>query len=165
MLLDEITAEFFKIVYEARSHSLGPFSPEFSIQRSLLESLGRLLPPDAHLILTNRLHISLTRVLDMKNVIVSHFNSREDLFDALACSFFIPGYSGLIPPTFHGVRYIDGAFTDNQVELDENTITVSPFCGETNICPKDPDTNAERFIVSGIFKAYLTSNNSFILIR
>lgn len=47
------------------------------------------------------------------------------------------GFSGILPPKFHGVRYMDGAFSDNLPLLDENTVTVSPFSGETDICPRD----------------------------
>lgn len=32
---------------------------------------------------------------------------------------------------------MDGAFSDNLPTLDENTVTVSPFAGETDICPRD----------------------------
>lgn len=32
---------------------------------------------------------------------------------------------------------MDGGFSDNLPTLDENTITVSPFCGESDICPRD----------------------------
>lgn len=32
---------------------------------------------------------------------------------------------------------MDGGFSDNLPVLDENTITVSPFCGESDICPRD----------------------------
>jgi patatin-like phospholipase domain-containing protein 2 len=84
-----------------------------------------------------KLHISLTRVYDGKNVIVSQYNSREDLLQALLCACFIPMFSGLLPPRFHGIRYMDGAFSDNLPLLDENTVTVSPFCGESDICPRD----------------------------
>lgn len=56
---------------------------------------------------------------------------------ALLCACFIPVFSGLLPPRFHGVRYMDGAFSDNLPTLDENTVTVSPFCGESDICPRD----------------------------
>lgn len=39
-------------------------------------------------------------------------------------------------------RYVDGGISDNlpQYEL-KNTITVSPFCGESDICPRDSSTN------------------------
>ncbi|XP_071055922.1 uncharacterized protein [Onthophagus taurus] len=56
---------------------------------------------------------------------------------AINASCFIPLFSGLVPPLVNGVRYIDGGFSDNLPTLDENTITVSPFCGESDICPRD----------------------------
>lgn len=39
-------------------------------------------------------------------------------------------------------RYVDGGISDNlpQYEL-KNTITVSPFSGESDICPRDTSTN------------------------
>lgn len=89
--LDKIAEEFFEIVNAARTHKLGPFSPNFDIQKILLNTVLKYLPPDAHLKVNGRLHISLTRIFDCKNVVVSQFNSREDLLEALACSFFIPG--------------------------------------------------------------------------
>uniref|UniRef100_A0A0K8TSE0 triacylglycerol lipase n=1 Tax=Tabanus bromius TaxID=304241 RepID=A0A0K8TSE0_TABBR len=135
--LDEMTSNFFRIVNEARQHSLGPFSPSFNIQTCLLEGLQKYLPEDVHKKVNGRLHISLTRVYDGKNVIVSQYNSREDVLQALLCACFIPGFSGILPPRYHGVRYMDGAFSDNLPILDENTITVSPFCGESDICPRD----------------------------
>lgn len=47
----------------------------------------------------------------------------------------------MIPPKFRGVRYMDGGLSDNLLVLDEHTITVSPFCGESDICPRDKDTS------------------------
>lgn len=145
-LLGEMTSDFFRVVNEARSHSLGPFSPSFNIQTCLLEGLQKFLPPDAHERVNGRLHVSLTRSCDGKNIIVSQFDSREDLLQALLCACFIPGFSGIIPPKFQGIRYMDGAFSDNLPVLDENTVTVSPFCGESDICPRDQ--SAQLFHVS-----------------
>jgi hypothetical protein len=39
----------------------------------------QVLPDDAHLRVNGKLHISLTRVYDGRNVMVSQFGSREDL--------------------------------------------------------------------------------------
>lgn len=142
----EMTSDFFRVVNEARSHSLGPFSPSFNIQTCLLEGLQKFLPPDAHERVNGRLHVSLTRSYDGKNIIVSQFDSREDLLQALLCACFIPGFSGILPPRFQGIRYMDGAFSDNLPVLDENTVTVSPFCGESDICPRDQ--SAQLFHVS-----------------
>ncbi|XP_017775894.1 PREDICTED: patatin-like phospholipase domain-containing protein 2 isoform X2 [Nicrophorus vespilloides] len=135
--LGDLTSDVLRVATEARSKSLGPFAPSFNIQDILFEGISKVLPDDAHLMVNGKLHISLTRVYDGKNVIVSHFDSKEDLMQALLCSAFIPLFSGLLPPKFHGVRYMDGGFSDNLPTLDENTITVSPFCGESDICPRD----------------------------
>lgn len=68
-----------RLVSEARSGSLGPFSPSFNVQNVILEGLEKFLPDDAHIKVSGKLHVSLTRVYDGKNVIVSQFSSKEDL--------------------------------------------------------------------------------------
>ncbi|XP_071644960.1 1-acylglycerol-3-phosphate O-acyltransferase Pnpla3 isoform X2 [Temnothorax longispinosus] len=135
--LGEMTSNVLRVAREARQRTLGPFSPSFNVQEILLDSLRKFLPDDAHIRVNGKLHISLTRVYDGKNVIVSQFNSKEDLLQALLATSFVPLFSGLLPPRFHGIRYMDGGFSDNLPTLDENTITVSPFCGESDICPRD----------------------------
>ncbi|CAH0396988.1 unnamed protein product [Chilo suppressalis] len=135
--IGEITSDVLRVVGEARAGSLGPFSPSFSIQNVLLEGMEKYLPHDVHKKVSGKLHISLTRVYDGQNVIVSEYPTREDLLQALLASCFVPVFSGLLPPRFHGIRYMDGGFSDNLPVLDENTITVSPFCGESDICPRD----------------------------
>lgn len=160
-----MTSDFFRVVYEARSHSLGPFSPSFNIQTCLLEGLRKFLPPDAHERVNGRLHVSLTRASDGKNIIVSQFDSLEDLLQALLCACFIPGFSGLMPPKFQGVRYMDGAFSDNLPVLDENTITVSPFCGESDICPRDQSAQLFHVRVNHTFKpCVFPPSNTFYLL-
>nr|CAD7409562.1 unnamed protein product [Timema cristinae] len=42
------------------------------------------LPQDAHLRTSGKLHISLTRVYDGKNVVVNEFHSREELIQVLS---------------------------------------------------------------------------------
>ncbi|XP_030755609.1 1-acylglycerol-3-phosphate O-acyltransferase Pnpla3-like isoform X1 [Sitophilus oryzae] len=135
--LGETTSDVLRVATEARKKSLGPFNPSFNIHQLLLEGLERFLPDDAHIRVSGKLHISLTRVRDGKNVMVSQFDSRDELIQALLASAFIPVFSGLFPPKFKGVRYMDGGYSDNLPTLDEHTITVSPFCGETDICPRD----------------------------
>lgn len=46
-----------------------------------------------------------------------------------------------MPPKFKGVGYWDGGWSDNQPTYDENTITISPFSGESDICPQDVDSS------------------------
>lgn len=38
-------------------------------------------------------------------------------------------------------RYVDGGLSDNLPILNEHTVTVSPFAGENDICPKDNVAN------------------------
>ncbi|XP_032671654.1 1-acylglycerol-3-phosphate O-acyltransferase Pnpla3 isoform X2 [Odontomachus brunneus] len=135
--LGEITSHVLRVAREARQRTLGPFSPSLNVHQIMLENLQKFLPDDAHIRVSGKLHISLTRVYDGKNVIVSQFGSREDLLQALMATSFVPLFCGLLPPRYHGVRYMDGGFSDNLPTLDENTITVSPFCGESDICPRD----------------------------
>ncbi|XP_051169120.1 1-acylglycerol-3-phosphate O-acyltransferase Pnpla3 isoform X2 [Leptopilina boulardi] len=135
--LGEMTSNLLKMAEDTRQRTLGPFSPSFNVHAILMDNLEKNLPEDAHLRVNGKLHVSLTRVYDGKNVIVSHFTSKEDLLQALLASSFIPFFSGILPPRFHGIRYMDGGFSDNLPTLDENTITISPFCGESDICPRD----------------------------
>ncbi|XP_022645851.1 patanin-like phospholipase domain-containing protein isoform X2 [Varroa jacobsoni] len=80
-------------------------------------------------------------VSDGANVLLNQFSSKEELVTVLMCSCFIPFYSGLVPPKVNGVAYMDGGFSDNLPLLNENTITVSPFSGENDICPEDESFN------------------------
>ncbi|XP_052336961.1 patatin-like phospholipase domain-containing protein 2 isoform X2 [Oncorhynchus keta] len=140
--LGEAGANIIDVAKEARKRFLGPMHPSFNLVKIMRNMLYKTLPPNAHHRATGRLGISLTRVTDGENVLVSHFNSKEELVQACVCSAYIPVYCGLIPPTLQGVRYVDGGISDNlpQYEL-KNTITVSPFSGESDICPRDRSTN------------------------
>ncbi|XP_072291366.1 patatin-like phospholipase domain-containing protein 2 isoform X2 [Eucyclogobius newberryi] len=140
--LGETGAGIIDVAKEARKRFLGPMHPSFNLVKIMRHMLRRTLPAEGHLWATGRLGISLTRVTDGENVLVSQFNTKEELVQAVVCSAYIPVYSGLIPPSLRGVRYVDGGISDNlpQYEL-KNTITVSPFCGESDICPRDSSTN------------------------
>ncbi|NXU89263.1 PLPL1 protein, partial [Xiphorhynchus elegans] len=100
--------------------------------------LEKFLPPNAHELVSGKLHIVLTRVHDWQNATVSEFASKEDLIQAILCSCFIPMYFGLLPPVYHGVRYMDGELGMWRATfVTRSTITVSAFAGEYDICPKD----------------------------
>ncbi|XP_059686990.1 omega-hydroxyceramide transacylase [Gavia stellata] len=137
--LDDLKELFFAMAKEVRKTILGPLSPKCSLLTNMKTVLQQMLPEDSYQLASGRLHISLTRVMDGQNVMASEFSSKEELIQALLCSCFLPIYCGFIPPTYRGVRYIDGGFTGLQPvsSLEEAVITVSPFTGELDICPRD----------------------------
>lgn len=98
--LGQMCSDALEIAIRARSLVLGPLHPTFDIVDIIRNGLRRILPPNAHEICSGRLFISLTRWKDNKNVIVSQFQSREELVQVLVCSSFVPFWSGLIPPKF-----------------------------------------------------------------
>ncbi|KAF1408648.1 Patatin-like phospholipase domain-containing protein 1, partial [Eudyptes chrysocome] len=137
--LDDLKEFFFAMAKEVRKTPLGPLSPKCSLLANIRTVLQRMLPEDSYQLASGRLHISLTRVADGQNVMASEFSSKEELIQALLCSCFLPIYCGFIPPSYRGVRYVDGGFTSLQPvsSLEEAVITVSPFTGELDICPRD----------------------------
>lgn len=140
--LGEAGASIIEVAKEARKRVLGPMHPSFNLVKTMQHMLRRTLPADCHHHATGRLGISLTRVTDGENVLVSQFNNKEEVVQACVCSAYIPVYCGIIPPTLQGVRYVDGGISDNLPQYDlKNTITVSPFSGESDICPRDTSTN------------------------
>ncbi|MEE6477566.1 hypothetical protein FKM82_011553 [Ascaphus truei] len=138
-----------EVAREARKRNLGPLHPSFNLVKILKNGLYRNLPENAHELATEKLCVSLTRVSDAENVLVSEFNSKEELIQALVCSSFVPVYCGIIPPSFRGVRYVDGGISNNLPEYElKNTITISPFSGESDICPRDNSTNFHELRVT-----------------
>ncbi|KAB1261334.1 Patatin-like phospholipase domain-containing protein 1 [Camelus dromedarius] len=100
--------------------------------------LYKVLPEDSYKVATGKLHVTLTRLTDGECVVVSEYTSKEELIEALYCSCFVPVYCGLIPPTYRGVRYIDGGFTGMQpCSFWTDSITISTFSGQQDICPRD----------------------------
>ncbi|XP_054399746.2 1-acylglycerol-3-phosphate O-acyltransferase PNPLA3 isoform X3 [Pongo abelii] len=91
------------LVRKARSRNIGIFHPSFNLTKFLRQGLYKYLPANVHQLISGKICISLTRVSDGKNVLVSDFRSKDEVVDALICSCFIPFYSGLIPPSFRGV--------------------------------------------------------------
>jgi len=145
--IGEVCEQTMNIVTKARSGFLGAFNPSFRLNNLLLNNLREKLPTDAHLKATGRLHVSLTRIPDGRNVIVSDFASRDELIQVLLCSCFVPLYSGLMPPKYRGVYYIDGGLSNN-LPSDSDTITVSPWSGGSNICPKDSSCSLLECVVA-----------------
>ncbi|XP_020644565.3 1-acylglycerol-3-phosphate O-acyltransferase Pnpla3 isoform X1 [Pogona vitticeps] len=147
--LAEACADVLDLAKEARKRNLGPLHPSFNVMKIMRDGLCKNLPENTHQLISGKLLISLTRVSDGKNVLVSNFKSKEEVVQALLCSSFVPIYCGLIPPSFRGVRYVDGGISDNLPQYDsKNTITISPFSGECDICPKGNSANFHEMNVT-----------------
>ncbi|XP_068029764.1 omega-hydroxyceramide transacylase-like [Anomalospiza imberbis] len=131
---DEVLQYFFSRL----KISLWGLVPGGRAHRILRETLNKFLPPNAHELVSGKLHIILTRLHDWRCVTVSEFASKEELIQAVMCSCFIPLYFGIFPPTFRGVRYLDGELAMWKADfVSRTTITISGFAGEYDICPKD----------------------------
>ncbi|KAJ7998396.1 hypothetical protein DPEC_G00222260 [Dallia pectoralis] len=146
MNLEKFCENLLSMAREARKWKLSTLHPCFNLLKCVRVSLERDLPSDAHLRATGKLCVSLTRVSDGRNVLVSEFNSKEELIQVLICSCFYPVYCGLIPPLFNGVHYVDGALSNNMPHWDlKNTITVCPFSGESDVCPRESTLNFHKY--------------------
>ena len=124
---------------------LGPFHPNFDVNDLFRKELTQILPPDAHIKATGRLHISLTDST-LNNVIVSSYSDLNELKEALICSCFLPGFSSWTQvPTYKNKTYVDGGFSNNQPVLKESsTLRVSPFSGGSHICPPNGPNETSR---------------------
>lgn len=122
---------------EIRKRPLGVFDRNHQIVDLLPAALDETFPDDAHKIVGNKLYVCMTRLKDMKKVVVNQFDSKKDLIDALNCSCYIPLWSGTRVPTYKGVKHIDGGFTDCLPAFDERTIRICCFSGDTDISPFD----------------------------
>ena len=95
------------------------------------------LPSDIHTTVSDRLFVSMTSA-KFRNTIVSNFESKEDLCDALTCSCFLPMFSGYKVPRFRNSYYFDGGLTNQMPVIDTDTVRISPFSGKgKHICPED----------------------------
>ncbi|XP_073070100.1 1-acylglycerol-3-phosphate O-acyltransferase PNPLA3 isoform X3 [Manis javanica] len=153
------------LVQSTRRRNIGIFHPSINVGKQLRKYLHRHLPANVHQLISGKMCISLTRVSDGQNVLVSDFQSKDEVVDALFCSCFLPFYCGFIPPSFRGVRYIDGGISDNIPFTDaKTTITVSPFYGECDICPKVKTMNFLHVDMNKL-SLYVCSENVYLLCR
>ena len=166
-LLGEVPLELMaknvlEVAAQSSQHSLGAFSPRFSLANILMDGLERLLPDDIHIRASGRLFVSMTKISDRSNQLVSSFVSKQDLLEALRASSFVPFMSGWLPPRFRGNLVFDGGYSDNLPVFDDFTITVSPFSGDASICPPD-DAQIGSLLNLRIPHGPNNSSNSFSL--
>lgn len=83
VLLEQLCLDIMTTAKEARKQTLGVFHPSFCLLRTVQRSLLDRIPIDAHLRASGKLCVSLTRLSDGENVLVSEFASREELIQVV----------------------------------------------------------------------------------
>ncbi|XP_028309331.1 patatin-like phospholipase domain-containing protein 2 isoform X2 [Gouania willdenowi] len=152
MNLITITDQMLCFVKRMRNFTLGPLNPSVSVFHWLENLLHEHLPPDAHQLANGRLAVAVTRLSDGKQMIISEYQSREDVVQVLLCSCFVPGYCGTVPPSFKGVLYLDGGYSRILPVMPGSSsppLTVCPFAGDVDISPTDPPC-AMDLVATGI---------------
>ena len=81
--LDKCSDYVIELTHEARKHPLGPFNPQFDLVGNLRRGLELHLPSNSHRVASGRLFISVTSLKDRKNVILSEFESKEELIQVI----------------------------------------------------------------------------------
>lgn len=98
--LNKCTDFVYELTEEARSHPLGPFNPQFDLVGSLRKGLELHLPSNSHRIASGRLYISVTSLKGRKNVIISEFESKEELIQVRFLRFAVGACGWLIVLSF-----------------------------------------------------------------
>ena len=107
-----------EILKEVSGYWLGSL---FNWNSTVRKHVYNYLFDDVHTIVNDKLFISVTKLeFPVKNEIVSHWDSKDDLIECIQCSGFIPL---LFEPRawywYRDSRYIDGGFTNNCVKTGE----------------------------------------------
>ncbi|KAK1899062.1 Patatin-like phospholipase domain containing protein 1 [Dissostichus eleginoides] len=92
MSMITIRDEMLHFAEQMQSLTLGPFNPSMNVSHWLESILHKHLPSDAHQMANGRLSVSMTRLSDGKHILMSDFQSKEDVVQALLCSCFVPVY-------------------------------------------------------------------------
>ncbi|XP_061908093.1 patatin-like phospholipase domain-containing protein 2 [Entelurus aequoreus] len=160
-----ITMRNEMLSYAKKMHAftLGPFSPSVNVLHWLEYILHKHLPPDAHLLASGRLAVAVTRLDNGEHCVITEYLSKDDVIQALLCSCFVPGYCGMLPPSINGVHYMDGGFSGilPVLSLPGRILTVSPFSGETDVCPADKPCMWDMVVTGLTLKGNLANGLRF----
>uniref|UniRef100_A0A3Q3WD30 PNPLA domain-containing protein n=1 Tax=Mola mola TaxID=94237 RepID=A0A3Q3WD30_MOLML len=157
-----VAAAMLHFAKQMKTFTLGPFNPSINVLHWLEFILHKHLPSNAHQLATGRLAVAVTRMTDRKPVIMSDFGSKEDV--ALLCSCFVPGYCGMMAPSYKGIYYVDGGFSNMQPGLPlpyRQILTVCPFSGEMDICPTDTFSMLDMVVAGATLKGSVANSIRF----
>uniref|UniRef100_A0A3B4GIB9 PNPLA domain-containing protein n=1 Tax=Pundamilia nyererei TaxID=303518 RepID=A0A3B4GIB9_9CICH len=128
-----LVAAMIHFAKEVKSFTLGPLNPSIKFFHWLECILNKHLPPNAHQLANRRLAVTMTRLTDGEQILMSDFDSKEDVVQVrLLCLF------GGVKTSLH--FYLDGGLSGIQPIApgsSSRTLTVCPFSGESDICPGD----------------------------
>ncbi|KAI5146808.1 Patatin-Like Phospholipase Domain-Containing Protein 4 [Manis pentadactyla] len=151
--IEECNEFTYKLAEETRRQPFGAATPGYDFMARLRSGMELILPPNAHELAHNRLHVSISNTKTRENYLVSSFSSREDLIKVLLVSSFLPIYAGLKPVEYKGQKWMDGGLTNSLPILPVGrTVTISPFSGRLDICPQD----------KGLLDLYINITNQHI---
>uniref|UniRef100_A0A8C6KWR7 PNPLA domain-containing protein n=1 Tax=Nothobranchius furzeri TaxID=105023 RepID=A0A8C6KWR7_NOTFU len=143
-----IRDEILLFAKQLKSFTLGVFNPSVSISNWLRSVLRKHLPSNAHDLANGRLCVAVTRMSDGKQLIISEFQSREDVEQVSLGKRVI-----LCNPCFVCIltqqRCMDGGvsgFLPRMPESSNSTLSVCPFSGDADICPPGPPCTIEMEI-------------------
>ena len=128
--------------------ALNPLGP--SLVALAAAKLEQRLPDDAHARCAGRLHVAISPLRGgLGFALLSDFESRAALIDALRCSSFVPGVTGGLLsawPRVDGAPALDGGLTRNWPRpRRDDTVCVSPFAGAPfHVCPRGDDRGQPR---------------------
>ncbi|XP_076022388.1 patatin-like phospholipase domain-containing protein 2 [Genypterus blacodes] len=134
-----IRDEMLLFAKQMKNFTLGPFNPSINVFHWIERVLKKHLPPDAHQLANGRLAVAMTRLTDGKHTVMSDFQSKEDVLQ----------------------HYLDGGFSRMQpypTTLSIDTLTVSPFSGETDICPQDMPCLWEMVVTGATLKGNMANS-------
>ncbi|KAM5179551.1 patatin-like phospholipase domain-containing protein 4 isoform 1-T2 [Mantella aurantiaca] len=138
--LEESKNFIYQFSEDVRKQTFGALTPRYDFMNYLREGIETILPVKAHDAAQNRLYVSVTNTKSRENCLFSSFASREELVKILLASCFVPVYAGVNAVEHKGEKWFDGGFSDSLPILPTGrTVTVSPFSGRQDICPKDKE--------------------------
>lgn len=79
--LSSCLKEIVELTENIRKRPLGVFDRSHQIVDLLPKLLDRIFPEDAHKQCSGKLYVCMTRMKDMKKVLVNEFETRKDLID------------------------------------------------------------------------------------
>lgn len=79
--LKDSLATIIELMEDMRRRPLGPFDRSNQMVDVLPRALDKMFPDDAHKRVSGRLFVAMTRLSDLKSVVVSEFESKKDLID------------------------------------------------------------------------------------